>query len=51
VIEDALVPAFIVEEHEDGQYTVFDVPFYKAVACVTRWGAGSGDLLRAIRRP
>jgi uncharacterized membrane protein len=23
VIEDALVPAFIVEEHEDGRYTVF----------------------------
>jgi uncharacterized membrane protein len=74
VIEDALVPAFIVEEHEDGRYTVFvpsvptlavgavyilprervhpvDVPFYKAVRCVTRWGAGSGDLLRAIRHP
>ena len=22
-IEDALVPAFVVEEHEDGRYTVF----------------------------
>ena len=74
VIEDALVPAFIVEEHEDGRYTVFvpavptlaggalyilprervhpvDVPFYKAVGCVTRWGIGSRDLLRAIRPP
>jgi uncharacterized membrane protein len=27
-----------------------DVPFWKAVKCVTRWGAGSGELLRAMRR-
>jgi uncharacterized membrane protein len=74
VIEEALVPAFIVEEHEDGRYTVFvpsvptlavgalyilprervhpvDVPFHRAVACVRRWGVGSGELLRAMRRP
>lgn len=72
-IEEGLVPAFLVEEHEDGSYTVFvpavptptvgavyilprarvhpvDVPFGKAVKCVTRWGAGSGELLRAMRR-
>lgn len=73
VIEDALVPAFVVEEHDDGRYTVFvpaaptpgvgavyilprhrvhlvDVPFTRAVACLTRWGAGSRDLLQAMRR-
>jgi uncharacterized membrane protein len=26
-----------------------DVPFRKAVKCVTQWGAGSGELLRAMR--
>jgi uncharacterized membrane protein len=74
VIEGALVPAFIVEVHQDGRYTVFvptaptpvigaiyilppervhrvDVPFHKAVGCVTRWGAGAEDLCRAVRRP
>lgn len=72
VIEDALVPAFIVEEHADGRYTVFvpsvptpavgalyilprervylvDAPFTKAVACISRWGEGSGELLAAMR--
>ena len=72
VIEDALVPAFIVEHHQDGRYTVFvpsaptpgvgavyilpservypvDVPFLKVVKCVSRWGAGSGELLAAVR--
>jgi uncharacterized membrane protein len=72
-IEEALVPAFIVEEHEDGSFTVFvpavptptigaiyilprervhriEVPFGTAVRCVTNWGAGSGELLRAMRR-
>jgi uncharacterized membrane protein len=72
VIEDALVPAFIVEEHADGRYTVFvpsvptpavgalyilprervhlvDVPFTKAVACISRWGEGSRELLAAMR--
>ena len=60
-IEEALVPAFLVEEHEDGSYTVFvpasptptiglliscreawvhpvDIPFAKAVKCVSQWG-------------
>jgi len=72
VIEDGLVPAFIVEEHVDGRYTVFvpsvptpavgalyilprervhlvDVPFTKAVACISRWGEGSRELLAAMR--
>jgi uncharacterized membrane protein len=70
-IEDALVPAFVVEEHPDGRYTVFvpsvptpaagtvyimdrarvhlvDVPFTTAVAVISKWGAGAGDLLRAL---
>lgn len=71
-IEEALVPAFLVEEHEDGSFTVFvpssptptvgalyilppervhpvNVSFAKAIKCVTRWGVGTGDLLRAMR--
>lgn len=73
-LEDALVPAFVVEEHPDGRYTVFvpsvptpaagtvyildrhrvhlvDVPFTKAVAVISKWGAGSRDLLTAMRPP
>ena len=73
-IEDALVPAFVVEEHADGRYTVFvpsaptpgvgaiyimakervhliDVPFLKTVKCVSSWGAGSAELLQAMRAP
>lgn len=72
-IEDALAPAFVVEEHPDGRYTVFvpsiptpaagtvyilerarvhlvDVPFTKAVSVISRWGAGSRDLLAAMRQ-
>ena len=71
-MDDALVPAFVVEEHPDGQLTVFvpsvptpaagtvyilarervhlvDVPFTKAVSVISRWGAGSRDLLAAMR--
>lgn len=71
-IEEALVPAFLVEEHEDGSFMVFvpssptptvgalyilprervhpvNVPFVQAIKCVTRWGVGSGELLRAMR--
>ena len=71
-IEDALVPAFLIEEHDDGSYTVFvpavptpmagavyvlprervhpvDVPFATAIKCFTRWGEGTGELLRAMR--
>ena len=71
-IEEALVPAFLVEEHEDGSFTVFvpssptptvgalyimprervhpvNVSFAKAIKSVTRWGVGTGELLRAMR--
>jgi uncharacterized membrane protein len=73
-IEEALVPAFIVEELDDGRFTVFvpsvptplagtvyiltadrvhrlNVPFTQAVKAVTRWGAGSKDLVAAMREP
>lgn len=73
-LEDALVPAFVVEEHADGRRTVFvpsaptpavgaiyimtaervhlvDVPFLKSVKCVSSWGAGSAELLKAMRSP
>jgi uncharacterized membrane protein len=72
-IEDALVPAFLIEEHDDGSYTVFvpavptpmagaiyvlprervhpvDVPFASAIKVFTRWGEGTGELLRAMRK-
>jgi uncharacterized membrane protein len=72
-IEEALVPAFVVEEHADGRFTVFvpsvptpaagavyilppervhvlDVPFTRAVAVISKWGAGSGELLAALPR-
>ena len=71
-IEDALVPALIVEELDDGRLTVFvpavptptvgavyilppervhriDVPLTTLVQCVTRWGAGSQELVAAIK--
>ncbi|MDX2165900.1 MAG: hypothetical protein SF182_02510 [Deltaproteobacteria bacterium] len=72
-IEDALVPAFIVEELDDGRLTVFvpavptptvgavyilppervhriDVPVTQLVHAVTRWGAGSRELVAALGR-
>jgi len=72
-IEEALVPAFVVEEHPDGRYTVFvpsvptpaagtvyildrarvhlvDVPFTKAVSVISKWGAGSRDLVEAMKK-
>jgi uncharacterized membrane protein len=72
-IEDALVPAFIVEEFDDGRFTVFvpsvptplagavyvlrrervhllDIPFTQAIRSVSRWGAGSKDLVAAMRK-
>jgi uncharacterized membrane protein len=71
-IEDALVPAFIVEELGDGRLTVFvpaiptptvgavyvlpparvhrlDVPITQLVTAVTRWGAGTRELVAAIK--
>jgi uncharacterized membrane protein len=73
-IEDALVPAFVVEVHTDGRYTIFvpsaptpgigaiyimeaarvhllDTSLLKTVKCVSRWGAGSAELLKAMRKP
>jgi uncharacterized membrane protein len=73
-IEDALVPAFIIEEHDDGRFTIFvpsvptpfagavyvvdrtrvhpiDIPFAQAIQCVSRWGAGSKDLVGAMSIP
>ena len=70
-IEEALVPAFIIEELEDGRFTVFvpsvptplagavyiltsdrvhplNVPFTQAIRAVSRWGAGSKDLVAAM---
>ena len=71
-IEDALTPAFIVEDLEDGRFVVLvpsvptpaagslyilprervhwvDVPVTEAVAVITRWGAGTGKLVKAMR--
>ena len=73
-LEGALVPAFVVEKHMDGRYTVFvpsaptpavgaiyiiakervhlvDAPFLNAVKCVSSWGVGSAELLKAMRAP
>lgn len=72
-IEDALAPAFIIEEFADGRFTVFvpsvptplagavyildrervhplEVPFTEAVKAVSRWGAGSKDLVAAMQK-
>jgi uncharacterized membrane protein len=72
-IEEALVPAFLIEEHDDASFTVFvpavptpaagalyilprervhpvDVPFRTAITVFTRFGEGTGELLRAMRR-
>jgi uncharacterized membrane protein len=71
--DEALLPAFIIEEFADGRYTVFvpsiptplagavyvldpsrvhplDVPFTEALKAVSRWGAGSKDLVAAMER-
>ena len=73
-IEDALVPGFVIEEHDDGRLTVFvpsvptplagavyvldrsrvhvvDVPFTQALKTFSHWGAGSKDLVAAMKRP
>jgi uncharacterized membrane protein len=72
-IDDALVPAFVIEELDDGRFTVFvpsvptplagavyvlrrervhllDIPFTQAIKSVSRWGAGSKDLVAAMRK-
>jgi uncharacterized membrane protein len=71
-IEDALTPAFIVEELDDGRCVVLvpsvptpaagslyvlarervhwvDVPVTQAVTTITKWGAGTGALVKAMR--
>jgi len=70
-IEDALVPAFVIEDVGDGRLTVFvpsiptpfagavyilerqrvhvvDVPFTEALKSISRWGAGSKNLVAAM---
>jgi uncharacterized membrane protein len=72
-IEDALVPAFLVEECDDHHCAIFvpsvptpaagaiyiiaksrvhvvDVPFTRAVSVISKWGAGSGELLAGMKR-
>jgi uncharacterized membrane protein len=71
-IEDALTPAFIVEELDDGRYVVLvpsvptpaagslyilprervhwvDASVAEAISVVTRWGSGTGKLVKAMR--
>ena len=71
-IEEALVPAFLIEKHTDGQFTIFvsssptpmagaiyilqtervhpvGVPLPKAMICITKWGAGAGEMRAVIR--
>jgi uncharacterized membrane protein len=72
-IEDAFVPAFLVEDCGDGQCAIFvpsvptpaagaiyiianervhpvDVPFTQAVSVISKWGAGSSELLAGMKR-
>ncbi len=71
-LEDALVPAFVVEKHEDGKFTIFvsssptpmagsiiilppdrvhfvDISLAKAMNCITRWGEGTSEMVKAMR--
>jgi len=71
-IEEALTPAFIVEELADGRCVVLvpsvptpaagslfvlarervhwvDAPVAQAIAVITRWGEGTGELIKAMR--
>jgi uncharacterized membrane protein len=72
-IEDALVPAFLIEECDDDHCAIFvpsvptpaagsiyiiakarvhpvDVPFTQAISVISKWGAGSRELLAGMRR-
>ena len=72
-IEDALVPAFLVEDCDDDHCAIFvpsvptpaagsiyiiakarvhavDVPFTQAVSVISKWGAGSHELLAGMKR-
>jgi uncharacterized membrane protein len=71
-IEEALTPAFIVEDLDDGRFVVLvpsvptpaagslyilprervhwvDAPMTEAIAVITRWGAGTSKLVKAMR--
>jgi uncharacterized membrane protein len=71
-IEEALTPAFVVEELDDDRFVVLvpsvptpaagslyvlprarvhwvDVPVTQAIGVITRWGSGTGKLVKAIR--
>lgn len=71
-LEESLVPAFVVDRHADGRFTVFvpavptpatgslyimepakvhllDISFHKALAVISHWGAGSQELLLALK--
>jgi uncharacterized membrane protein len=71
-IEEALVPALIIEKLDDGSFTVLvpsvptpmagalyilppervhpvDVPFTSALKVFSKWGAGAGEFVRAMR--
>ena len=47
-----IATAFIIEELDDGRYTVFvpsiPTPFTDAVRIVSRWGSGAKDLVAAM---
>jgi hypothetical protein len=49
-IEEALVPALIIEELENGSYTVLvpsvPTPFTTALKVFSKWGTGAGEFLR-----
>jgi uncharacterized membrane protein len=72
-IEDALVPAFLVEDCDEDHCAIFvpsvptpaagsiyiiakarvhlvDVPFTQAVGVISKWGAGSSELLAGMKR-
>jgi uncharacterized membrane protein len=69
--DNALVPAFVIETHDDGAFTVFvpsvptpvagaiyilpkervhfvDIPLSKALTVISKWGAGTRDLVKAM---
>lgn len=73
-IEEALVPAFVVEELPDGRCVVFvpsapspvqgsvyildkqrvhllDAGIGRVARCVSHWGVGSAELVKAMRKP
>jgi len=71
-LEESLVPAFVVDRHPDGRFTVFvpavptpasgtlyimepakvhllDISFHKVLGVISHWGAGSQELLAAMK--